>query len=194
MTRTIHRIVAGRGRRLAVGLIAVLAATVGVVAPSTAANAAVLNMTILAHVCSDIGWTTAGIHGILCTDLASQPINGGTRVYGVTEAYCQNETGGGFVECADNVVWLAVYAIGFDTGFIYKYTCSGATTPCGVGRRYFISGQHFDIPTGSQLEMWAVTWGDAADNVQSSIDLPGPGGGRVKLQRNLGTQHVIVKG
>jgi hypothetical protein len=176
------------------GLIAVLAAAVGVVAPATAANAAVLNMKILAHTCSDIGWTSAGIHGILCTDVASEPINGGTRVYGVTEAYCQNETGGGFVECADNVVWIGVYAIGFPAGVQAEYTCSGATTPCGVGKHYFFSPSHFDMPTGSRLEIWAVTWGDATDHMQSSIDLPGSGGGRVKLQRNLGTQHVFVTG
>ncbi|MBO0883563.1 MAG: hypothetical protein J2P17_25165 [Mycobacterium sp.] len=190
MTRAIHRIVGGRSRRLAAGLVAIVAAVSTVVIPPTAANAATLNMTVFAHVCRDIGHTSAGIHGIFCTDLAYVFITGGTRYYEVTEAYCQNETSGGYVECLDNQVRSGLYGEGLNNNYLATDSCSASVNPCGVGRHYFFN-RNVDLPKGKCMEMWGVTWGDTTGGPQSSIDLPGAGGGRVKLEGNLGTDHYV---
>jgi hypothetical protein len=131
MTGAIHRIVAGRGRRLAASLIVVFAAISTVAVPTTAANAAILKMTIVAHVCEDIGHDSTGVHGILCSDLAYLPINGGIRYYHVTEAYCQNSSG--YVQCLDNNVWFNIGHVGGNNNVQYHQSCSNETTRAELG-------------------------------------------------------------
>ena len=189
MTRAIHRISAGRGRRLAAGLVAVFAAIWTVVIPVTAAHADDLSdLTIVDHVCKDIGHDSSGVHGILCTDLAYKHITNGLRFYEVTEAYCQNASG--YVGCLDNNVYLGLYSTGAKTA-IYRGSCGPNSDPCAAGKNFYFL-LHFDIPNGSDWEIWGITFGDpniGSGCCQSSIDLPG---GRVKLNGNLQTPHLHV--
>jgi hypothetical protein len=185
MTGAISRVVSGSGRRLAAGLIAVVAAVFTVAIPATAAHADVLDMYVAAHVCKDIGHNSSGEHAILCSDLAFEPINGGVRFYEVTEAYCQNAAG--YVECLDNVVYNGLYSVGAPNVTSYNQGCGPSREIICVSGRMFYFANHYDMAFGTRWEIWGITFGTST--LQSSIDRPG---GRVKLGGNLEVGHLIV--
>jgi hypothetical protein len=191
MTGAIHRIIASRGRSAAAGLIAVFAAIATAVVPATAANADTSPYPTIAHVCKDIGHDSGGVHGILCSDLVYERYNGGTEYADVTEAYCQNASG--YVPCPDINIWQSldwpgqgVYIVGGGCGPASFYYVNQS---CAAGRNYYLDGWK-DVPSGTCLEMWGVTWGDAFSG-QSDIQLPR---GMVKLVGNFETGHHTVCG
>lgn len=174
MTRTMHRILVGRRPRIGVGLVAILAAVVGITIPATAANAAsTYPGTAIAHVCKDIGSDSAGVDAIICTDITKAAISGGSRFWPVTEAYCQSSAG--YQKCLDNVIFASASLV--TDVVIPQYGCNSGG--CVTGRNYYV-GQNLDLPTGQCDGVAAVTWGEPAAGIQSSIDLPGSGG-RKKL-------------
>lgn len=190
MTVAIHRLIASRCRSAAAGLIAVFAAIATAVVPATAANADTSPYPTIAHVCKDIGHDSSGVHGILCSDLVYERYNGGTEYGVVTEAYCQNTSG--YVHCPDiNIgesldwpgegVYIEGGGCGPESNFVNQ--------SCAAGRNYYLDGWK-DLPSGTCLEMWGVTWGDAIV-VQSNIQLPR---GLVKLVGNLETGHYTACG
>lgn len=184
MPRTMHRILGSRRSKLGASLVGVLAAVGTITIPATAAHAAsTYPGTGIAHVCKDIGSDSAGVHAIICSDITKAAINGGTRFWPVTEAYCQ--ASGGYQKCLDNVIYASASLV--TDVVIPQYGCSGSS--CVTGRNYYV-GQNLDVPTGQCDDVAAVTWGEPAAGIQSSIDLPGSGG-RKKLSGEVEASGTV---